>query len=54
MSVFTLPFEVFFNAVFTYTLKVEESSFNFMLIFGILLLLVGAAWKFIPQKNDIK
>ena len=46
--------DIYGNAVFTYTLNVEESSFNFMLIFGILLLLAGAAWKFIPQKNDVK
>jgi len=36
------------NAIFTYTLHVEESSFNFLLIFGIVLLLIGAAWKFVP------
>ena len=36
------------NAIFTYTLHVEEASFNLLLILGIALLLVGVAWKFAP------
>ncbi len=37
------------NAIFTYTLDVEGSSFNFLLVLGIVLLLAGAAWMFVPQ-----
>jgi hypothetical protein len=36
------------NAVFVYTLNVEETSFNFLLLFGIMLILGGAVWKFTP------
>ena len=36
------------KAVFTYTLHAEKSSFNFLLLFGIALLVVGAAWMFVP------
>jgi len=36
------------NAIFTYTLHAEKSSFNFLLFFGIVLLLAGAAWMFVP------
>jgi len=32
------------NAIFTYMLRVEKSSFNFLLWFGIALLLGGAGW----------
>ena len=37
------------NAIFTYTLNVEGSSFNFLMFLGIALILAGLAWKFVPQ-----
>jgi hypothetical protein len=37
------------NAVFTYTLNVEESGFNYWLVVGIALLLAGTAWMFLSK-----
>ena len=42
------------NAIFTYTLHVEGSSFNFLLLFGIVLLLAGGAWQFVPLWLPLK
>ena len=37
------------NAVFTYTLHVEESSVNFLLFFGIAIFLFGCIWQLVPM-----
>jgi hypothetical protein len=37
------------KAIFTYTLHAEGRSFNFLLVAGIVLLLAGAAWMFVPR-----
>ena len=43
------------NAIFTYTLNVEKSSFNIMLWFGIALILLGAGWLvYIITNQDLR